>query len=445
MDNCLSVYDLLLPPFYLALILIIGGFIKKKHIDEQPEYEFFQLGLIVKIIGAIALGLVYVFYYGGGDTINYYNTANAYINLSYFNFDHFLEGWLGNPLEINTRNFFNQETGYPTYFHRDKHSFFVVRLLIPIVFIASKSYFCSAILTAFVCYSGIWKLYQIFHKEFPQLRKELAIAILFIPSCVFWGSGILKDSFTLSAVGWYSYSFYFLIIKRNIKLSYIIYLILSSFVILAIKPYILFALLPGSILWLSNNQISKINNQFIRIMIAPFLIALGLIGAVYTLSKLGDSLGLYQIDSVMERATIVQKDMKAEYYGGKSFDIGEFDASIGGISAKAPEAIFAGLFRPGIWDVRNAVMFVSSLENTYLLLLTLFLIIKLKFFGFFIYIRKNPMLMFAMLFALFFSFSVGLTVANFGSLVRLRIPALPFFVSSIFIIKHFYDEKKKMI
>jgi hypothetical protein len=445
MDNCLSVYDLLLPPFYLAFILIIGGFIKKKHIDENPEYEFFQLGLIVKIIGAIALGLVYVFYYGGGDTINYYNTANAYINLSYFNFDHFLEGWLGNPLEINTRNFFNQETGYPTYFHRDQHSFFVVRLLIPIVFIASKSYFCSAILTAFVSYSGIWKLYQIFHKEFPQLRKELAIAILFIPSCVFWGSGLLKDSFTLSAVGWYSYSFYFLLIKRNIKLSYIIYLILSSFVILAIKPYIFFALLPGSILWLSNNQISKINNQFIRIMIAPFLIALGLAGAVYSLSKLGGSLGLYQIDSVMERATVVQKDMKAEYYGGKSFDIGEFDASIGGISAKAPEAIFAGLFRPGIWDVRNAVMFVSSLENTYLLLLTLFLIIKLKFFGFFIYIRKNPMLMFAMLFALFFSFSVGLTVANFGSLVRLRIPALPFFVSSIFIIKHFYDEKKKMI
>jgi hypothetical protein len=137
--------------------------------------------------------------------------------------------------------------------------------------------------------------------------------------------------------------------------------------------------------------------------------------------------------------------MKADYYGGKSFDIGEFDATIGGITAKAPEAIFAGLFRPGIWDVKNVVMLVSSLENTYLLFLTLFLLIRLKFFGFFFYIRKNPMLMFAMLFALFFSFSVGLTVANFGSLVRLRIPSLPFFIASIFIIKHLYDEKRKKI
>lgn len=445
MDNYLSVYDLLLPLFYLAIILIIGNAIKKKYIDEHPEYEYFVKGLIIKIVGAITLGLVYVFYYGGGDTLNYFQSARAYVNLSFFNFDHFIEGWIGNPLEINLRAFFNQDTGYPVYFHRDQHSFFVVRLLVPIVFLSSKTYFCSAILTAFVTYSGIWKLYQIFYREFPQLKKQLAFAIIFVPSCVFWGSGILKDSFTLSAVGWYSYSFYYLLIKRNLKFSHISNLFISSFIILAIKPYIFFALLPGSILWLSNNQIAKINNQFLRVMVAPFFIALGFIGAVFSLSKLGDSLGLYQIDTVMERATIVQKDMKADYYGGKSFDIGEFDATIGGITAKAPEAIFAGLFRPGIWDVKNVVMLISSLENTYLLFLTLFLLIRLKFFGFFFYIRKNPMVMFAMLFALFFSFSVGLTVANFGSLVRLRIPSLPFFIASIFIIKHLYDEKRKTI
>ncbi len=445
MENYLSVYDLLLTPFYLILVLVIGSIIKKKNIEQNPEYEYFLNGLIVKIIGAICLGLVYVFYYGGGDTINYFETAKAYVNLINLNFEHFLEGWLGNPLRINSQAYFNSDTGYPVYSHKDQHAFFVVRLLVPIVLVSSKTYFCSTIVTAFVTYSGIWKLYQIFYKEFPQLKKQLAIAIIFIPSCVFWGSGILKDSFTLSAVGWFSYSFYYLLIKRNFKFMHVANLFISSFIILAIKPYIFFALLPGSILWLSNNQISKINNQFLRVMIAPFFIALGLVGAVFSLSKLGDSLGLYQIDYVMERATIVQKDMKADYYGGKSFDIGEFDPTIEGISSKAPEAIFAGLFRPGIWDVKNAVMLISSLENTYLLALTVFLLIRLKFLGFFFYIRKNPMVMFAMLFALFFAFSVGLTVANFGSLVRLRIPSLPFFMASLFIIKHFYDEKRKSI
>ena len=74
------------------------------------------------------------------------------------------------------------------------------------------------------------------------------------------------------------------------------------------------------------------------------------------------------------------------------------------------------------------------------------LLIKLKFFGFFKYINKNSLLLFSVLFSVFFAFSVGLTVANFGSLVRLRIPELPFFVASLFIIQHHYNQttfKKK--
>jgi len=409
MDN-LSVFDLIFPPFYLVLFLIIGNFIKKNNIEKFPEYEFFLKGLIIKIIGAIALGLIYSFYYNGGDTINYFQTANAYVSLSFYDFNHFIEGWLGNPIYLNSISFFNDDTGYPVYFHRDQHSFFIVRLLIPIVFLAGKTYFSTAILTAFITFSGVWKLYQMFVEEFPELKKELAIAIVFLPSCVFWGSGILKDSFTLSAVGWFSFSFYKLLIKRKFNLKHIISLVVSSTIMIAVKPYIFFALLPGSILWLSNNQIAKISNSILRVLIAPFLITLGLV--------------------------------EADYYGGKTFDIGEFDASIEGIALKAPQAIFAGLFRPGIWDVKNAVMLISSLENTILLFLTIFLLIKLKVFGFFKYISKYPMIMFAMLFALFFSFAVGLTVANFGSLVRLRIPSLPFYMASIFIIRHFYNQSR---
>ena len=444
MDN-LSVFDFIFPPFYLVLVLVTANFIKKNNIEKSPEYEYFLKGLIIKIVGAIALGLIYSFYYNGGDTINYFQTANAYVSLAFYDFNNFIEGWLGNPIYLNSISFFNEDTGYPVYFHRDQHSFFIVRLLIPIVFLAGKTYFSATILTAFITFSGVWKLYQMFVEEFSVLKKELAIAIIFLPSCVFWGSGILKDSFTLSAVGWFSYSFYNLLIKRKFNLKFIISILISSTVLIAVKPYIFFALLPGSILWLSNNQIAKISNSILRVLIAPFLIALGLLGGSFSLSKLGDNLGLYKVDTVLERATVVQKDMKADYYGGKSFDIGEFDASIEGIISKAPQAIFAGLFRPGIWDVKNAVMLISSMENTILLLLTIFLLIKLKFFGFFRYIGKNPMLMFAMLFALFFSFAVGLTVANFGSLVRLRIPSLPFYMASIFIIRHFYNQSRLKI
>ena len=56
-------------------------------------------------------------------------------------------------------------------------------------------------------------------------------------------------------------------------------------------------------------------------------------------------------------------------------------------------------------------------------------------------------LVFSVFFSLFFSFSVGLTTSNFGSLVRYKIPAIPFYVASLFIIHYTYKkdiEKKEM-
>src|ERR1700741_2713517 len=206
MEENLSIFDLLLTPIYLFVIWIIARKIREKNIRDKPEYKYFVTGLFVKILGAFALGFVYFFYYEGGDTVNYFVSARAYLNLATVNSSDFLEGWFGNPPISSEWFYFSQDTGFPVYYHRDSHSFFVVRLLIPIVFLGAKTYFSSAVLTAALTFTGIWKLYKTFLAEFPSLSKELAIAIIFIPSCVFWGSGIMKDSFTLSAIGWYTYS-----------------------------------------------------------------------------------------------------------------------------------------------------------------------------------------------------------------------------------------------
>lgn len=439
MNNNLSIFDLLLPPFYILGAFMYGYWITKKNIRANPEYKYFIKGLMVRIFGAIALGLIYFFYYSGGDTVNYHTTASAFSKLLYKDSGDFLVGWLGNGKEYYFS--FDESTGYPVYWPRDHHSFFVVRLLIPIVTLGFHSYFATAILVACFTYGGLWKLYQTFLLEFPNLKRELAIACLFIPSCVFWGSGLMKDSFTLSAVGWFTFAFYHFFIKKQRKPSYVLYLVISTFIILAIKPYIFFALLPGSILWLSNNIVKKINHGFVRFMVAPIILSVGGITGYLALENMGDNLGQYKIDNVLDKAVVTQQDMKAEYYHGNSYDIGDFDASIGSIMTVAPMAVFSGIFRPAIWDVKNIVMLISSLENTYLLILTIFLLIKLKVFGFFFLIRKNPMLLFCMLFSLFFAFSVGLTVANFGSLVRLRIPELPFFVAGIFMLRHLYEKQ----
>jgi hypothetical protein len=56
---------------------------------------------------------------------------------------------------------------------------------------------------------------------------------------------------------------------------------------------------------------------------------------------------------------------------------------------------------------------------------------------------KNHLLTFSLIFSLFFAFSVGISTSNFGSLVRYRIPALPFFVACLFIMQYYFDLRNR--
>ncbi|MFL5763466.1 MAG: hypothetical protein ACJ77K_05935 [Bacteroidia bacterium] len=435
----LSIFDWLLIPIYFLFIYFVASYIQHKNEKKRPLYRWYTRGLMAKLAGAITICLIYQLYYEGGDTTCYFETSRAILNLAGKNINVFFDVFFGHNSFENYSNF-DAGTGYPVYW-RDEKALFVGRLIVPFCLLGFKNFVIAAMLLAWACYSGIWRLFLLFNEEFPQLEKQFAISVLFIPSVVFWGSGLLKDTITLSAVGWYTYHFYFFFIRKKYKLSSAIFIIIAAYLLIEIKPYILFALLPGSIIWLSNQRLKKINSKVLRNLAAPFFISVGILLGVFALSQMGDVLGVYSIDKVLDKAVESNTDQKQEYYGGNSFDIGDFDATLPGVLSKAHLAIAATLFRPYLWDARNPVMFISALENTYILLLTLFLLIRLKFLGFFAFIGKNPLLLFSILFSLFFAFSVGLATSNFGSLVRLKIPCIPFFVSSLFVLKYLYEKK----
>lgn len=437
----LTFWDILIPPFYLIAIYALASIYKNKKLKIDSSYKYFTIGIFAKIAGSICLALIYQFYYKGGDVTNYFESSQAIKNVFFKNYNYFFDLVFGDPSD-EMISYFDYNTGYPIYRFSDKHAFFTSKFYTIVAFFSFGSFITASILSALISFTGIWKLFQVFYIEFPHLKKQLAIAILFIPSVVFWGSGMLKDSITISAVGWYTYAFYnFFVLRKYKNLFLIIYMFIAAYLLIAIKPYILFALLPGSIIWLSNQQIAKIGNKITRTVVAPFLITLGSIVAFMSLNLLGDNLGLYKVDSVMERASIVQQDLKQEYYRGNSFDIGDFEPTIAGMLSKAHLAIFAALFRPSILDVRNPVMLLSAIENTYIMILTFMLLLRLKFIGFFTIIWKNPLVLFSVLFSLFFAFSVGISISNFGSMVRLKIPAIPFFVASLFIIRYYYEQQ----
>ncbi len=443
MNEYADYWDLVLPPFYILALIGIGVAYRNAHQYKREYYKYFIPAFVAKLFAAIAFCLVYTFYYEGGDTTGYYISARAYVNILFNNgFDSFME--VANFYSHNIQNtgYFNETNGYLYFPPHDYYALVVVLLTSPICLLAGKSFFATTILLSAFSFIGSWKLYELFIYYFPKKTKEFAYIILFIPSVIFWGSGILKDTYTYTFVGIYTYSIWKYFIIKDRKIKYIIAVVITAIFIILIKPYIFIALMPGSIIWLAFNRLKKIRNPFWRAASIPIVFAT--FGAIIVLgmSLLDAYLGEYSVDHVLDKAVKTQQDLiRGDQYGGNNFDIGKFDATISGILLKVPVAINLALFRPYLWDANNVVMLASGLENLAVLGFTIYVLFKVSFRKILKTIGENPLILFSIVFALFFAFSVGLTTANYGALVRLKIPCIPFYLATLLMI---YELNKKL-
>ncbi|GAB4453669.1 MAG: hypothetical protein OHK0036_16740 [Bacteroidia bacterium] len=439
----IEVYDFLLFPVYLIVFSMVAIFYKKKYLRlGKEEYRYFDIGIIIKMTGAFAFAMVYAFHYKDGDTGNYYRTGKALMELLFTRPSDYFEIMIGNAHPNRSYYFYTDDYTYPVFWTHDKYAFFVSRISSIVCIFGMGRFIPSTLVFSVIGFWGNWKLFQMFCEKYPHLRKQLFIAIFAVPSTAFWTSGIMKDTVTLSAVCWYLYGFYNLLIKRKMNWYYWLAILLAVYIHLNVKPYVLYALLPGSLIWWSVSVLDKYNVSVTRSVLTIVLISLGSVIGFFALSVLSDKMGDYAVDRVLEKSEVVRNDLKRDAYRGNSFDIGEYDHTLTGMIGIAPKAIFAGLFRPSLLDVRNPVMLISAFENTILLFLLIRLFWRYKWRNIFYVIYNESIVLFMLIFSLFFSYSVGLSISNFGSLVRLKTPALPFFVLSLFIIEFYCNQLK---
>jgi len=435
----LEIWDFVLSPIYIFIIYQIAkarGIRKQK---TEPYYKYFAPGILAKMLGGVCLCLIYTLYYGGGDT-NAYHDASVCMNKLFFRNNACFWRLTFGALPYLEYSNFDASTGFPDYW-RDVQSWQVIRWTCFFEFLGFRCYILTTIVLAAFTYFGIWRLYKVFMYYFPELDRQIAIAILFVPSVLFWGSGILKDTYTLSAAGLLTYCFHQVFILKKNRARGIFMAILASSLILKIKPYIFLGLVPGALLWISSQRIKDIKSPMVKILIAPVIFGFSIVLASVGFGQIKGDLGQYSsVDNILQKATATQKDLKQDYNKGNSFDIGEFDASISGIIKKLPVAIFAGLYRPTLLDVRNIVMLLAALENSVMLFILIRTVYRSGIRHFYSMVAGEPIVFFSLIFSAFFAFSVGLTTSNFGSLVRYKIPAVPFYFAAMLIIQ---DKEKK--
>ncbi|MGC4058327.1 MAG: hypothetical protein QM743_09460 [Chitinophagaceae bacterium] len=430
--------DYALLPIYVGLVIALGVMLRNRlYPAGHPWRRYFMWGLCVKIAGALLIGLIYQYYYAGGDTAYYFYHSQV-INES---FSESFEKWIN--LLFHIPNSYDGE--YFNYISRmewynDKSSYIVCCITAFLSGISFNTYLPTSVLFAALSFSGIWAMFLTFVRQYPGFQKHIATATLFIPSCLLWGSGIFKDTICMFALGWMLYSVFQLLIERNMSLANITMLLLSFYLLALVKIYILISFLPAVALWILFYYSHKIRPSVLRFSAKFVIMGMALVLFAFAYSYYGAYLGRYSLNNIA-KTSLVTREWIAYSSGdqGSSYDLGAFSPDIVGLLSKFPQAVNVTLFRPYLWEAGKPLVFLSALEALIFFYITLKILFTVGPVLIWRTISSDPNIQFCLLFSIIFAFSVGVSTYNFGALSRYKIPCLPLYAVALILI--YYKNK----
>jgi hypothetical protein len=313
MIRFLNIWDLVLTPIFLVLLINLAKRFRNRHYPEgHPLRRYYLPGLYVKFFGAIFIALVYEYYYGGGDTYNFFWHCRV------------INGSLSDSPSIWFKLIFHTPVVddpklYPyvsqMFFYEDKSSHATYAIAAVVGLLTGTNYIPTALIFAFLAYTGIWAMFRSFVGLRPHLHKQLAIAFLFIPSTFVWGSAIFKDTVCMFSLGWITYCTFGIFIRRDFSPRNILLLATSIFLIGLIKIYILMAFMPAIGLWLLMIYSKKIENVLVRWVVNLGFIALLGSVSLFFADRFSKELNEYSLENIAKKSK--EDDRLHQLYLGK--------------------------------------------------------------------------------------------------------------------------------
>jgi hypothetical protein len=260
-----------------------------------------------------------------------------------------------------------------------------------------------------------------------------------------WGSAILKDTVTFSAFCWFIHALDNVWFRKVDQVGNLLAIIMTSLLMVWVKPYIFMVLLPSAAVWMSYSRVSRIKNAAIKYMVMPVAVIIMTGGMYLLMDRMGEQFGKFSLQNSLESIISTQKDLATnQEYGNNRFDVGEIENNWTSVLSKFPVATTAALFRPFLTECNNFVMALSGFENLFILALFVRVLIRTRIVFLLAAIVGNPLIMTCFTFALLYGFVTGVTTPNFGALVRFKIPLLPLFMAGMYITIFLVDERKRL-
>lgn len=322
---------------------------------------------------------------------------------------------------------------------KQESNYFVVCTTAVICFFTFGKYLAVTLAFSMLSFTGIWRLYLFFYKQYPQLHKQIAIAVLYLPTFIFWSSGILKDTICITALGWLTYSLYCFFYSKGNSIINAVIVFTSCYILYQVKVYILVAYMPIFCLFLILKNVTLIKSAFFKAIMVLSFLAFSIFAFINMSDEFENALGGFAAQGINQSISTYQGNYNAQANEeGSYFSLGVvYDGSLSSLAKMAPAAIAATFFRPFIWESRKISTLLSSLESMALMFFTIYVLSKAGIKKFFLTIIQEPIVLYCFLFAIIFGLFVGATTLNFGTLVRYKIPAMPFYVMALFFILFF--------
>jgi hypothetical protein len=415
---------------YFTVIYTVLWFYRQTKTDDDT-YKWFLKGFLIKVIGSIAFALIFVYYYKFGDSFEYYKGATMLSNTL-----------LDSPSDYFELLFHESSTNFPGHLRQytdplaysdTPEEWFMVKLISPISLITFNSYLTINLLMGIISFWGGWKLFKVFSSILPNKINWAFYAAFLIPSMVFWGSGLMKDTITLAGINYLIYVFYFSLIKKQKKILFTFGTIIWGYIVFTLKSYILLSFLPSVFLLFYFHYKSYIKSPIIRFISTPLILSTFLVIGFFSLKTLSESSQKYSAQ---------QLEWKVKGFhswhttlGGSAYNLGEVEYTTAGVISKIPAGLNVTFFRPYLWEARNPVVLLSAIESLILFVLFVFTLYKTKLKPF-KYLKKTILLKSLVAFILIFGFAVGFTSYNFGALSRYKMPIMSLFTFILLYINY---------
>ena len=434
------VIHLILGILYIGIPLFFVLYYRTYFIDNIEDKYIFTLGFILKIMGATTAVLIYLFYYGGGDTTDYFESGKFLLEYVSENIDQLPTILLSSDLKNYQEIAFIQFGKKINYWY-SKPTYTISKIALLFNFITVNSFFLTSILCSYFSFFSSWKLYRFILNHTVLNRTHVGYAIFLMPSVIFWGSGLFKDTFTLAGLYLLIIGFVQFFGYNKFKLYNILYMIIGVYLLYSIRSFFLMAALPFLIIWVISLKFYAIPSFTVKFFLTPIFIGLISLSGFMMLKTISETFQELSFEKLVDKSKGFQSWHTT--LQGSAYSLGDIDYTSNALVSKIPASLTVTFFRPFLWEAGKPIIILSALQSLFFLLVTVYLILRMRIIYFFSSFFKSPQAIALMGFSLFYGMVVGFTSYNFGALDRYKIPCLSTYMLALLFILDKYNHINK--